>query len=95
VADMWGVKDDFSSRGPDRVNLAAVRVPCGMTCMRPERLSLHNGCRVMQNKRAQYREFAKECEQLAKLEQSERHRMILREMAEAWRQLAAQADNGG
>ena len=42
---------------------------------------------------AQYRKFAEECEQLAELERSERHRSILKEMADAWRQLAAQSDN--
>ena len=48
----------------------------------------------MHNTAAQYRKFAEECEQLAELERSERHRGILKEMADAWRQLAARADNG-
>ena len=47
----------------------------------------------MHNTAAQYRKFAEECEQLAELEPSERHRSILKEMADAWRQLAARADN--
>ena len=49
----------------------------------------------MQTTAAQYRKFAEECDELAKKEQSARHRAILKEMADAWRQLAAHADNGG
>jgi len=48
----------------------------------------------MQKTAAQYRKFAEECDQLAQLERSDRHRSILKEMADAWRQLAAQADSG-
>jgi hypothetical protein len=36
----------------------------------------------------QYREFADQCLQLAKLAKSERDREVLREMAEAWSRLA-------
>jgi phosphoribosyl-ATP pyrophosphohydrolase len=46
----------------------------------------------MQATAAQYRKFAEECEQLATAAQSERHRSVLREMADAWKKLAARAD---
>jgi hypothetical protein len=39
----------------------------------------------------QYEEFAQECERLAKEARTERHRAVLREMAEAWRKLAEAA----
>ena len=65
-----------------------------MTSMHSERPSYRNGCRLMQKTAAQYRKFAEECDQLAQLERSDRHRSILKEMADAWRQLAAQADSG-
>jgi hypothetical protein len=40
----------------------------------------------------QYREFAEQCERLARQAKAEHHRDILIEMAEVWRQLAEQAD---
>jgi hypothetical protein len=40
----------------------------------------------------QYREFADECLRLAKQANDERHRKILKEMAEAWSKLAEEAD---
>ncbi len=40
----------------------------------------------------QYREFAEECDRLAKEAKIERHREILQEMAETWRALAQEAD---
>jgi hypothetical protein len=46
----------------------------------------------MQTTAAQYRKFSEECEQLAKVAQNERERSVLKEMAEAWKKLAAQAD---
>ena len=42
---------------------------------------------------AQYREFAEECDRLAKQATTDDHRKILEEMAEAWRMVAAEADN--
>jgi hypothetical protein len=42
---------------------------------------------------AQYSWFAKECDRLAKLAKTEGERKILEEMAEAWRLVAAEADN--
>jgi hypothetical protein len=36
----------------------------------------------------QYETFAEECDRLANEAQAERHRMVLKEMAEAWRKLA-------
>jgi hypothetical protein len=41
---------------------------------------------------AQYREFAEECDRLAKQATTEGYRKILEEMAEAWRTMAAEAD---
>ena len=43
----------------------------------------------------QYGTFAEECDRLAKEAQEERHRMVLKEMAEAWRKLAKEADRMG
>ena len=43
----------------------------------------------------QYGTFAEECDRLAKEAQAERHRMVLKEMAEAWRKLAEGADRIG
>jgi hypothetical protein len=40
----------------------------------------------------QYREFAEECDRLAKNANTDGHRKILEEMAEVWRRLAAEAD---
>jgi len=37
---------------------------------------------------SKYREFAEECERLAKQAAAERHRAVLLEMAAAWRQLS-------
>jgi hypothetical protein len=48
----------------------------------------------MENTAAQFRKFAEECEQLAKVAPSDRHRKVLEEMADAWRNLAAQANKG-
>ena len=43
----------------------------------------------------QYETFAEECDRLAKEAQAERHRMVLKEMAESWRKLAQEADRMG
>ena len=40
----------------------------------------------------EYLEFAEQCDRLAKETKAERHRMALKEMAEAWRKLAEEAD---
>jgi hypothetical protein len=42
---------------------------------------------------AEYREFAQECDRLAKQTKTDGQREILEEMAEAWRRVAAEADN--
>jgi hypothetical protein len=42
--------------------------------------------------RTEYLEFAEECDRLAMETKAERHRMALKEMAEAWRKLAEEAD---
>ncbi len=41
---------------------------------------------------SQYREFAEQCELFAVEAKTERHRNILKEMAEAWRRLAQELD---
>jgi hypothetical protein len=43
----------------------------------------------------QYRQFAGECDRMAKQADTERQRDILREMAEEWRKLAEDADRRG
>lgn len=40
----------------------------------------------------EYREFAEECDRLAKEATTQRHRMVLKEMAEIWRKLAEEAN---
>ena len=40
----------------------------------------------------QYREFAEECLRLAKQTKDEHHRKVLKEMAEAWSELAKEDD---
>ena len=42
--------------------------------------------------RTEYLQFAEECDRLAKETEAERHRMALKEMAEAWRKLAKEPD---
>jgi hypothetical protein len=42
---------------------------------------------------AQFREFAEACNRLAKLAKTEHQHKTLEEMAEAWRMVAAEADN--
>jgi hypothetical protein len=42
---------------------------------------------------AQYREFAEECDRLAKQAKTDGERKTLEGMAEAWRRVAAEADN--
>ena len=42
---------------------------------------------------AQYHEFAEECDRLATQAKTDGERKILEEMAEAWRRVAAEADN--
>ena len=42
---------------------------------------------------ARFLEFAEECERLAALTRDERHRVILKEMAETWRKLAKNGES--
>jgi hypothetical protein len=56
--------------------------------MRPERRVPAAGLFRMETTAHKYEEFAAECERLAKEAGGERHRSILMEMADAWRQLA-------
>lgn len=44
---------------------------------------------------AKYREFADECERLAKQTRDGRHRAVLLEMAEVWKQLAEAGNRKG
>ncbi len=44
------------------------------------------------HKSNQYREFAEECERLAEQAKAERHRMVLKEMAGTWLELAEEDD---
>jgi hypothetical protein len=41
---------------------------------------------------AQYREFAEKCDRLVEETTDSRHKQILREMAQAWRDLADEED---
>jgi hypothetical protein len=43
-------------------------------------------------KRLRYREFAEECDRLAKQAKTDGERKILEEMGKAWRMVAAEAD---
>ncbi len=60
--------------------------------MQQERLFWASGCSSMENPN-QYREFAEQCEAFAAVAETERHRNILKEMAEAWRRLAQEAED--
>lgn len=59
--------------------------------MRPEHGVPAAGSFPMETTSRKYEEFAAECERLAKDTKEERHRSILMEMADAWRQLAKAA----
>jgi hypothetical protein len=67
------------------------QVPCGMTLMHPERPACAAGYSGMETS-TEYRRFAQECRRLARDAKSERHRNIMEEMAQAWDQLAKEAD---
>jgi hypothetical protein len=45
--------------------------------------------------RSQYLGFAEECDHLAEQAEMVGHRMVLKEMAEAWRMLAREGDRTG
>ena len=62
-----------------------------MTVMCQERPS-HAARFFFMETSTQYREFAEQCERLARQAKAEHHREILIEMAEVWRQLAEQTD---
>ncbi len=61
-----------------------------MTCVRNAPL---DGRVVLHGNVSAIREFAKECDCLAKQVTADGHRKILEEIAETWRMLAADADN--
>jgi hypothetical protein len=64
-----------------------------MTCMHPERPFAAGGYSSMEKTtQFQFREFAEECDRLSEQVTTERHRIILKEMAEAWRKLARAAE---
>jgi len=58
-----------------------------MPPMRAQRLSCPPGLFHMETPE-KYRQFAEECEQLAKQSKNDEHRRVLQEMAEVWRSLA-------
>ncbi len=62
-----------------------------MTGIHSEQASRQGGLARMQTQ-TQYRDFAEECDRLAKQAKTERERMVLNEMAEVWRSLAEEAD---
>ena len=62
--------------------------------MRQERGVVRRGLLRM-HAQTQYREFAEECDRLAEQVQTTRHRLVLKEMAEAWRKLAKECDRAG
>jgi hypothetical protein len=43
----------------------------------------------------EFRDFAEECDRLAQVVETEHDRWILKKMAEAWRKVAEEYDNGG
>jgi hypothetical protein len=45
--------------------------------------------------RTQYLEFAEECDRLATQAETDRQRMVLKDMADAWRRLAGEAEREG
>jgi len=76
---------------PPSILIDDARVPPRMSDMQSERLERPRACSSMETIN-RYREFAEECERLAKEAKSERHRAILQKMAETWRTLAAEAE---
>ena len=58
--------------------------------MQQERPSGAQGCFIMQPSK-EFLEFAEECDRLAQEAETERHRRILRKMAEAWRKVAKES----
>ncbi len=66
-------------------------VPSDIAAMSQERGSEPGGFLGMEAS-AQYREFAEKCDRLVEETQDSRHKQILREMAQAWRDLADEHD---
>jgi hypothetical protein len=67
------------------------RVPWNMARMPQERPLSRKGWFHMDTS-DKYREFAEECERLAKQAKSLQHQRILEEMARVWRQLAQELE---
>ncbi len=65
----------------------------GITPMQQERPFCATGCSGMENL-SQYREFTEQCELFAAEAKTERHRNILKDMAEAWRRLVQELMDG-
>ena len=65
-----------------------------MALMQEERGSVRPVCPRM-HARGQYLAFAEECERLAEQAEMARHRMVLKEMADAWRMLARESERTG
>lgn len=62
-----------------------------MSCMRRER-GVGRANFPDMRKSEQFREFAKECERLARNAAAEHHRKILMEMVETWKKLAEESE---
>jgi len=65
-----------------------------MTSMHSERPGWTAGYSGMEPA-IEYRRFAQECRRLAREAKTERHRVIMEEMAQAWEMLAKETDREG
>jgi uncharacterized protein (DUF1697 family) len=59
--------------------------------MSKERAIVASGCLPMEAS-AQYREFAEKCDRLVEETKEPRHKLMLQEMAQAWRNLASEEE---
>jgi hypothetical protein len=66
-------------------------VPQDIAAMSQERAVVAGGLLPMEAS-AQYREFAQECDRLVEETKDPRHKQVLLEMAQAWRNLADEED---
>jgi len=82
------------SRSESRLHPAGEAVPAGMTSMHSERPGWTAGYSGMEPA-IEYRRFAQECRRLAREAKTERHRVIMEEMAQAWEMLAKETDREG
>jgi hypothetical protein len=66
-------------------------VPEGIAAMSQERAIVAGGLLPVEAS-AQYREFAEKCDRLVEETKDPQHKQVLREMAQAWRNLADEED---